>query len=112
MRPIIYIRPRTAWRLIKVVAWFVALSVFSAHRGAGSGVFIAVTVVYIALKLWARSRPPVVEDPPEPVKVAKDDALRMLRALHYLRSVAESQEPSEPAESQEPPEQIQARRLP
>jgi hypothetical protein len=101
VKPVIYVRPRTAWRLVKVVAWFVVFSVLSAHRGPGAGVFVGVTVAWVVVRLWIRSRPPVMAP-----QVSPDDALRLLRALHYLRTVEADEE------APESPERIEARREP
>jgi len=108
MRPTVYVPGRWVWGAVKVVVWFVAFSIFSAHKGNGAAVFLVVTAVYFVLKHWTRHRPPVVEPTPEPPTISEEDALRLLRALHYIRSL----EPGEEQENREPPEQIQARRLP
>ena len=111
MRPTVFIPARWAWGAVKFTAWLVVLGILAAHKGEGASVFVVVTVVYLGLKFWARSRPPVVEEPESP-HVSEEDALRMLRALYYLRTLEAEQEGQEADEDPEPPERIQARRIP
>jgi len=111
MRPTVFIPARWAWGAVKVTAWLVVLGILAAHKGAGASVFVVVTLVYLALKFWIGHRPLVVEEPESP-HVSEEDALRMLRALYYLRTLEAEQEGQEADEDPEPPERIQARRIP
>lgn len=103
MRPVVYVRPRTAWLGVKVAAWLVVFTILSAHKSNGAPVFLVASLALLALWLWTRSRNrrPV---PPEP-QISDEDALRMLRLYQYLRAM----EQLEQSRSDEP-QQIQARR--